>query len=363
MRCCTYCFADESARDLLAKTGDSLCKGACDICGSENVELYELRPESELAYQFEKMFDVFAPIDNVAESAVAEVRGSLYSLFTSIWEVFSEVDEERFYDFARALFPGDARIEEMTTGEVALAPRRGTKSVTDFAIFGAKTWDDFSHEIKHRNRYCAEVENREALDNLLNSLERMVETDTEWHRARIWNNKARTPQIDDLCEPDYHKAGEGRMSPKGVSCLYIASTPVTAMAEIRAAVHDTVAVAKMHPKERLRILDLSGIDGISPCHSEVDCAELVANIENLRRIKAELVRPMRSTDDPVEYVPTQFIADCARRLGFDGIGYDSVMQSDEENPGYNIACFHGARTHFVMDGIELFRIKGINYSI
>lgn len=93
----------------------------------------------------------------------------------------------------------------------------------------------------------------------------------------------------------------------------------------------------------------------------MDCAELVANIKNLQRIKAELVRPMRSTDDPVEYVPTQFIADCARRLGFDDIGYYSVMQSGEGDPGYNIACFHGVKTHFVMKGIELFQSNGINY--
>lgn len=361
MKCCKECFADELARQLVCGE-PSAGVGACEVCKSEGVELFEVAPEGELAYQFEKMLDVFTPPENAATGVTIGSTSSLYAMFTSVWNVFSNVTEERFYRFIRELFPDDARVKEMIAGEVALAPERGTRSVEDYAVFGASTWDDFSDDIKHHHRYCAEVKNRKVLFDLLRALERDVDCDTKWNRARVWNKEKRAPEPDDLCEPSHEKSGEGRMSPKGVSCLYVASTPATAMAEIRAAVHDTVAVATMRPIQKLKILDLSKVDRISPCLADVDCSALAANVENLRRIKDELVRPMRSTDDPVEYVPTQFIADCAKHLGFDGIGYDSVMQSGEDEPGYNIACFHSAKTHFDIQVIKLHTITGIDYS-
>ena len=363
MKCCPNCFTDDLARELAAANGVGAA-GICDVCESCSSELYELLPESELAYQFEKMLDVFAPVANVAAGVEFESAGKLYEVFNATWDVFRGMNEVKFAGFLRALFPEDARIESMIAGDVALAPERGARSVHEFAFFGAKTWDDFSEVIKHECRYCAEVEHEDILFGRLRALETIVERDSAtWYRARIWNGKPFEPVEDELCEPGCDKAGEGRMSPRGVRCLYIASSPVTAMAEIRAAVHDEVAVATLRPKSDMRILDLSRIDCISPFIADVDCANLAANLDNLRRIKEDLARPMRATDDPVEYVPTQYIADCAKHLGFDGIGYDSVMQTGESERGYNIACFHGAKEWFDFEGIRKYRIAEIDYSI
>lgn len=64
-KCCPFCFSDENIKELVFS--DDGCSreeydiGKCDICGAEGVRLYELSPDSELSYQFGKLFDVFVP--------------------------------------------------------------------------------------------------------------------------------------------------------------------------------------------------------------------------------------------------------------------------------------------------------------
>ena len=363
MNCCPKCFNDDLASKLAAASGRAGF-GVCDACGAQGVELYKVVPESELADRFEDLLDIYTPVANVANGIEHGPAGSLWKMFTSTWDVFSGIGEIGFYKLIKALFPGDNRISSMIENDVTIAPERGTRSLSEFAFFGSRTWDDFADEIKYHHRYSAHIENRSNLDNLLRALTRKIDsTSSPWYRARIWNDKTSNPSEIELYEPGRDKAAEGRMSPKGVCCLYIASSPKTAMAEIRAAVHDEVAVATMRPKIDLQVLDLSRIDRISPFSADVDSAALAANLDNLSRIKEELVRPMRSSDDAVEYVPTQFIADCAKRLGFDGIGYDSVMYTGNNEHGYNIASFCGAKEFFVFEVIERFRIAGIDYSV
>lgn len=153
------------------------------------------------------------------------------------------------------------------------------------------------------------------------------------------------------------------MSPEGVRCLYISNNIEGAMAEIRASKHDDIAIMEMSPSRDLKILDLSRIDRISPFDETVDCRKLASNLINLNQIKDALVKPMRSTDDAIEYVPTQYIADFARSIGFDGIGYHSVLHERNGLPTYNIASFLGFDEAFICESISMYNVKNIHLDV
>ena len=135
------------------------------------------------------------------------------------------------------------------------------------------------------------------------------------------------------------------------------------MSEIRAAKYDEVAILAMRPARKLKILDLSRVDEISPFDENVDCKELASNIKNLRQMKADLVKPVRATDDPIDYVPTQYIADFARSIGFEGIGYRSVLHEKDGVPSYNIASFCGFDEAFLEYGISLYRVENFDLQV
>lgn len=357
MKCCPDCFCDEVAKETIRHSCQPI-PGICETCGRHADLLLEVEPESELASYFDQMLSVFD--EKVAEDA-KDAFLSLYEAFCYIWPILNGVSEDSFQSLLKALFPQDMRVEKLLSSGVVLAPERGSKRVEDFAFFGERTWKDFATQIKHERRYHASVENKEVLGNILNALARDIDSsEGTWFRARNWNNKTKPPSFDELREPDPCKSAEGRMSPKGVRCLYLADTKETAMAEIRSAVHDEVAILQLRPNRTLKILDLRRIDQISPFTPEVDSSELASNRDNLIEMKRDLARPMRDNDDAIDYIPTQYIADYARSLGFDGIGYESVLhENDSGVPGYNIACFLGASEAFEEVSIDLYKITKV----
>ena len=118
-----------------------------------------------------------------------------------------------------------------------------------------------------------------------------------------------------------------------------------------------MAVACMRPKSILSIVDLSRIHSVSP-FDEISCNVLAANLDNLRRIRRELLKPMRRTDPELEYLPTEYISDYIKSLGYDGIGYESVMSKD----GYNVASFRTVEDAFDIPSIDMYHVDEIEYS-
>lgn len=364
-KCCPFCFSDENIKELVFS--DDGCSreeydiGKCDICGAEGVRLYELSPDSELSYQFGKLFDVFVPESFEEQAEHLSSPKALFEAFTDTWDVFSaSVSSSGFECFTRELFSGEMRIIQMLSENVVKARPNGMGENGPF--FGRRTWDDFAEEIKHEHRYTASVEGIDSLRRIFRALGKSIAPGSVWYRARIWNNEEGANEAD-LYEPPVKLASEGRMSPRGVACLYVAESPDTAIFEIRAAVHDEVAVARLEASRELRIVDLSQIDEISPFLPDVDCSLLAINMPDLRLIKRDLVKPMRSSDNPVEYVPTQFIADLVKGMGFDGIGYSSVMATSKQGSGYNIAFFGSSKELFRTNEITRYSIRGIEYTI
>lgn len=359
MKCCPNCFKDKFAKELVF----SLAKkdwGKCDFCGAKGERLLEVVPESELAEQLGDLLSVFSTADS--EEGVFP---TLFDAFIETWSIFESESRVAFNSMIQALFPKDSSIKELLTGPVRLDPSPSAENPFQLNFFGPHDWNEFAYSIQHVQRYHAEIVNRDILARLLNALAKEIDQSTGiWYRARRWNGKPRHElTVKELKEPKPDKAGDGRMTPRGVPCLYISNSVGGAMSEIRASKYDEVAILAMRPARKLKILDLSRVDEISPFDENVDCKELASNIKNLRQMKADLVKPVRATDDPIDYVPTQYIADFARSIGFEGIGYRSVLHEKDGVPSYNIASFCGFDEAFLEYGISLYRVENFDLQV
>lgn len=354
MKCCPRCFTDAVAQEIVSELSGGLI-GNCDFCQASDVPVCELEPESELSNQFESLLGVFAPRSRSETGCMLGEPQPLHRAFVNTWNVFSFADKTRVIKFLSCLFPEERWFDELVNEPVVVGPMRCTESIAEYSFFGSGSWDSFVDSIKYRFRFHSPILNEHIFASILDALTKEYLTNSVLYRARLWNKEGQ-PSSNDLCEAPSHITTNGRMNVKGIPCLYIADSPTTAIAEIRAALHDDVAVAALKPKKPMRFVDLSKIDRISP-FLDVDCNVLAVNIGNLKRMAEELLRPVRSTDSDLDYVPTQYLSDFIKQEKYDGIGYSSVMNKG----GYNIACFRSAHTDFSFDSIMKYGVEGLSY--
>jgi hypothetical protein len=132
----------------------------------------------------------------------------------------------------------------------------------------------------------------------------------------------------ELTAPPPSIAKSGRMNPAGISVFYAAMSEEVAIAEVRPTVGGIVAVASFTANRPLRVLDLTQLHDIgfagsvfSPSYSD-----RVAGAKFLRGFHRLIAQPVQPQDEPLEYLPTQAVAEYVRHvLGFDGILYASTQ--------------------------------------
>lgn len=61
----------------------------------------------------------------------------------------------------------------------------------------------------------------------------------------------------------------------------------------------------------------------------------LVNENHLRKIENDMAKPMSRWDSDLDYLPTQFISDFAKFLGYDGVKYYSTF----DRMAFNLALF------------------------
>lgn len=152
------------------------------------------------------------------------------------------------------------------------------------------------------------------------------------------------------------RASDGRVNPRGIPCLYMATDDATAVSEVRPAIGAYVTVAVMKCLRELKLIDCS-----------VQANRQIMYLKEPERVEMENVvwsdigrafsAPTDRSDDAAEYAPTQILAEKFRSLGYDGVAYKSSFGED----GYNIAIF--SIDDFEVGWCRLFRVKDITHKI
>lgn len=214
-----------------------------------------------------------------------------------------------------------------------------------------KSWRDFyafSRSVRHSSRFVHDRKVMSFLNTLLETSEdrhRLVSAGKYVWRAQLgcssrereqdgatWDEPAPYPAV--RMKPLSYAAHEGRVNPKGIPCLYVASNKETAMSEVRPWVGGSISVGQFRTMRELRLIDFSvGHDSKFNFFFEEPSPE-----KREKAIWTEIDRafsaPVVSDPSTAEYVPTQVISEFFRMRGFDGVVYKSQLAS-----GFNLALF------------------------
>ena len=98
---------------------------------------------------------------------------------------------------------------------------------------------------------------------------------------------------------------------------------------------DFVTIGTFRVKQDLKIFDLSMITHNSPFYADKDKVKFLLNEKHLRNIEKDLAKPVSKRDSDLDYLPTQYISDFAKYLGYDGVKYISTFDKNS----YNVAIF------------------------
>lgn len=75
----------------------------------------------------------------------------------------------------------------------------------------------------------------------------------------------------------------------------------------------------------------------------------------LLKLEEELSKPLRKQDVNLDYLPTQYLCEFIKSLGFDGVEYRSAMAEG----GYNIAVFNDNNLECI--SARFYEVKGVKY--
>ena len=215
------------------------------------------------------------------------------------------------------------------------------KTISPFVY--AETWEYFCELIKHKSRYFDE-----GIKSLLGTIlgkygSKMarqlpfieIGPDTPYkflYRARRVDSENEVREILKnpilkLAPPQPNIATANRMNPTGIPVFYGALSNETAIAEVRPFVGSFVVVGQFNVLYKLKLLDLSRMgEGFTGSIFNADYEDRAARLNFLQRFHALIARPIQPNEEPLEYIPTQAVAEYVSNvLKLDGILYASAQ--------------------------------------
>ncbi len=176
-----------------------------------------------------------------------------------------------------------------------------------------------------------------------------------WRTEEQGNDESEVPcaHLPDRMKPLRDRASEGRANPKGIPCLYLATTKEAAMSEVRPWIGSEISVGQFKLLQTLDVIDCSrDYDRMHFYFDEPDPEEIERSVWG--QIAKAFAEPMTRSDNLADYVATQTIAELFKDAGYDGIAY----KSNFGEVGYNVALFDIDAADLINCG--LYRVDSID---
>jgi len=320
MFCCPNCFIDHFLQTEIQSI--SLNNGTCDFCGSASQPL--VNPK-QLIDRFEPLLDLYRS-DPFGKN--------LITLLQDDWNIFQTFSTELQTELLLQVSGNSNNLNERYSA-------RFLKDVNNL-----QRWEDFREELKFRNRFFPS--NAPGIDHLMpfgKHLGRRATIDSQvFYRART-NNSCTLFTPDDMRKPPKDKAINGRANPLGISYLYVASDVDTAISEIRPHKGERVTIAEFKMLQDLELADLRDPkESISPfqLNDDNELELIYKNLSYLTMLGNELSKPIIPQRVNLEYLPSQYLCELIKQIGFHGIIYKSSVSS-----GNNFVIFNDERLDVV----------------
>lgn len=315
--CCHACFGDRGLRrDIIPTLSDR--DGCCSYCASAGVPVVE---PIALRDVFELLISIYEP---------APGGQTLVDWLKADWDLFSHPAMDVAH--AKELL-GDI----LDDGEIV------RKTFTPSAAYHSEAlarWETLRDELMWKNRYFLdEGLDTDRLRELLSHLpaDNMPVT---WYRARILDRDVPF-LISEMGAPPARRATHGRANPAGIPYLYLGSLPATAAAEVRPHTGEVACVADFTVAAPLNAVDLRNPRGLVSPFLLADAraiGQLRADIAFLERLGEELTRPVLPSGAAIDYIPSQYLCEFIKKVGYDGVVYRSSVSE-----GINLALFDAAK--------------------
>lgn len=354
MFCCVNCFKDHEIKEIIEIKN---MVGKCDFCGSENVYVYDIDKDNTLSDMFSGLLDVYTPLESLPTDFPKDYTGFLKDVLYRDWHIFN-IESESIYKLMASIFASRHEEQpELFDGLVGILQIGNKDYLEENAILKNYHWNDFVETIKRKNRFHSNFINTNVLDIFLPCAKRSYKKGEMFYRARMCPS-AEGYQCKDMGAPPHEKAKAGRVNPDGISVLYLSKSNKTTIYEIRAGIYDYVTIGEFELQEDIEVIDLAGINNISPfigVDYGFDFTQYAINIRHLEMIEQEIAKPLRN-DNVLDYLPTQYVSEYIKSKGYKGIKYRSTMDKD----GVNIAIFDQGL--FKCVSTKVYDVNGIEYS-
>ncbi|MCU1584528.1 MAG: hypothetical protein JWM49_1084 [Microbacteriaceae bacterium] len=318
-RACAACFSAPSWIPNASPPAGAIAD--CDFGHESNVQTW---PTGAWIDSLTRLFAIYevSPADELGEELHVRVQAD--------WSIFSFNDPglvKKFLDSAAPDHP-------LLVPGVRVGLRN---SIDGRAADHSSSWAKFSDEIRHQNRYFpGSAPNREILEEALSESVSTIAAGASLFRARLTPPDELIP-VQKMGAPPPKVTPPGRANPVGIPYLYLALDSKTCVYETRVANHARVSIGTFRVQRDLKVLNLAEIEPLDffSTYEEIDESDQQAVRVSLHRyleaLGQELRRPIRSTDEPTDYIPTQYLCELAKSLGFDGVLYSSSQRPDGRN--------------------------------
>lgn len=353
MNCCTNCFDDLGLQSRIESQSNG--KGNCDFCESKDLAI--LRCE-DLSTFFEVLFDMY--VNNPTSKLSLKINKAvpLYEHLLTYWpKLFNHklLKEKDIKQLVNQIGRGwEAFNENLFEHGVELQIyMKGETSDDTYSL----QWETFAREIKNNNRFfLSETLDLEKLEVAFNRFAKTYPAGTNFFRARISDTPL--PKTS-LGKPPKDSTIPGRANPVGIPYLYLSESEETTLYETRVSLHEAISVGIFLLKAPLNVISLKGISNYGPFEIQdrgFDLEEFMLIRPYLVKLEEELSKPVRKQDINLDYLPTQYLCEFIKSLGFDAVEYRSAMAND----GYNLAVFNDLNIECM--STNHYQIKGLKYN-
>lgn len=216
----------------------------------------------------------------------------------------------------------------------------------------SKYLKEFIKEIQFNNRNPRDLKAIKLMDDLSTNPERVLSVGTKLFRCRIIEDRSKVNtekgfwgyDASGSFVPDPELSKDFRANYRYIPYLYCTNHPYVALLEVRPRLGSCVSVATICVNEEIRLLDFTMQNPskrMTPAKRN-----LFADLSLLYS------KPVTRDDDILDYIPTQYIAEYAKNLGYDGIAFRSSLtpelnhqdtEKHVELDRYNIVVFKYAK--------------------
>jgi hypothetical protein len=336
MFCCPKCFQSNEIKAIIDDI--STTTGVCDYCKSSDIKIIDAR---EIVEPFQPLLEIYE---------ISSAGGSLLcDILQSEWKIFN-LPANKINVLLSDMFSEEKSLDKSIFSKLVVNKTHNHR-ISKLRII---QWTALKTEIIEKNRFfLSTVIDLDQLKTYLIDKEIIHKKGQKFFRGRISTERGLSKS--EIGKPPKDKATAGRANPKGIPYLYLSTEKETTLYETRATFLGYITIGTFQLKEDIRIVKLRAVEITNPFEEKL--YEKLLYQPFLKKLENDLAQPLRRFDSELDYLPTQYICEYIKFIGFDGVEYGSAMKKG----GVNIAIFEDSKFECV--NLEVVEIKRIEISV